>query len=74
MKYGLVWDKEKNPENIVVETENKVPMLEAIETTEGVDDTSHILINGDNYPALKILNQTHSNKVDVICIDPPYNT
>ena len=73
-EYGLFWNEERNPENIVVETENKVPMVKSIDTTEGVDGTSHILINSDNYPALKVLNQTHANKVDIICIDPPYNT
>ena len=34
----------------------------------------HALIEGDNYHALKVLNYTHARKVDVIYIDPPYNT
>jgi len=32
------------------------------------------LIEGDNYHALEILNYTHKEKIDVIYIDPPYNT
>jgi adenine-specific DNA-methyltransferase len=32
------------------------------------------LINGDNLEALKLLNKEHQNKIDVIYIDPPYNT
>jgi len=32
------------------------------------------LIEGDNYHALSVLNYTHAGKVDVIYIDPPYNT
>jgi adenine-specific DNA-methyltransferase len=32
------------------------------------------LIEGDNYHVLSVLNYTHAGKVDVIYIDPPYNT
>ena len=35
---------------------------------------THILIEGDNYHALTCLNYTHQGKIDVIYIDPPYNT
>jgi hypothetical protein len=34
----------------------------------------HTVINGENYHALKALTYTHRGKVDVIYIDPPYNT
>ena len=75
MKYGLTWDQEKNPETIVTQTDAGVPFIEEIkELTVKGQDTQHILIDSDNYPALKILNQTHRNAIDIICIDPPYNT
>ncbi len=32
------------------------------------------MIEGDNYHALSVLNYTHREKIDVIYIDPPYNT
>lgn len=35
---------------------------------------NHVLIEGDNLHALTVLNYTHAGKVDVIYIDPPYNT
>jgi len=35
---------------------------------------NHALIEGDNLHALTVLNYTHANKIDVIYIDPPYNT
>jgi adenine-specific DNA-methyltransferase len=35
---------------------------------------TNILIEGDNYHALSVLNYTHSKSIDVIYIDPPYNT
>lgn len=38
------------------------------------NEKSNILIEGDNYHALQILQHTHKGKVDVIYIDPPYNT
>jgi adenine-specific DNA-methyltransferase len=35
---------------------------------------SHTLIEADNYHALSILSQTHTENIDLIYIDPPYNT
>ncbi len=35
---------------------------------------THILIEGDNYHALSVLNYTHEKSVDVIYIDPLYNS
>jgi adenine-specific DNA-methyltransferase len=35
---------------------------------------NHILIEGDNLHALTTLSFTHKGKIDVIYIDPPYNT
>ena len=37
-------------------------------------DNQHILIQGDNYPVLKKLSAQFSGKVNLIYIDPPYNT
>jgi len=34
----------------------------------------NILIEGENYHSLSVLNYTHKKKIDVIYIDPPYNT
>ena len=38
------------------------------------DNTQNIYIEGDNLEVLKILQETYLNKIDVIYIDPPYNT
>ena len=38
------------------------------------DNTGNIYIEGDNIDALRILLNTHKNKIRVIYIDPPYNT
>lgn len=75
-KYGLTWDSEKEPEQVVLDCENNLPILKRIADREIKTDTSdyNILIEGDNYHALTVLNYTHKEKIDVIYIDPPYNT
>jgi len=40
----------------------------------GGDKPFHTVINGENFHALEALTFTHRGKVDVIYIDPPYNT
>ncbi|MEK7109800.1 MAG: site-specific DNA-methyltransferase, partial [Patescibacteria group bacterium] len=74
-KYGLVWMDV--PEAFEDDVENKLPILKevpglAIKNEDG--KPTHILIEGDNYHALTCLNYTHKGKIDVIYIDPPYNT
>ncbi|MEA2099236.1 MAG: site-specific DNA-methyltransferase [Campylobacterota bacterium] len=75
-KYGLVWDKEREPEQVVLDCQHNLPILKEVESkhiqTDDSDD--NILIEGDNYHALSVLNYTHENKIDIIYIDPPYNT
>jgi len=75
-KYGLIWDKEKEPEQIVVDCGKKIPILESIENKNitTTDSDYHLLIEGDNFHSLTVLNYTHKEKIDVIYIDPPYNT
>jgi adenine-specific DNA-methyltransferase len=40
----------------------------------GASEDDHVLIEGDNLAALTMLQATHAGKVNVIYIDPPYNT
>ena len=46
----------------------------SLSDTSGHSPNNHALIEGDNLHALTVLNYTHANRVDVIYIDPPYNT
>lgn len=75
-KYGLVWDSEKEPEQVVLDCAKKLPILKNIaeKDIKTNDDDYNIMIEGDNYHALQVLNYTHKGKIDVIYIDPPYNT
>ncbi len=74
-KYSLRWDNEKEPETIVEECNKKIPVLKEIES-KMVDNggENNILIEGDNWHALSCLNYTHAGEINVIYIDPPYNT
>lgn len=40
----------------------------------GGDKPYHVVVNGENYHVLKALTFTHRGRVDVVYIDPPYNT
>ena len=76
-KYGLVWDEERVPEKVVLECQKQLPVLtEVVDKTITTDEKepTHILIEGDNYHSLSVLSYTHKNKIDIIYIDPPYNT
>ena len=86
-KYGLVWDKKNSqemldafvnwenvPENFVPK---QFPVLKEIKSKDiGTDKTKpvNLLIEGDNCHSLAVLNFTHQSRIDVIYIDPPYNT
>jgi adenine-specific DNA-methyltransferase len=49
-------------------------MISTGKVKRGGDKPVHTVINGENYHVLKALTYTHRGKVDVIYIDPPYNT
>jgi len=75
-KYGLVW--EDKPEDVEERLREQLPVLREVKDKAIVSDESdapnHILIEGDNLEALTALSYTHEGKIDVIYIDPPYNT
>jgi adenine-specific DNA-methyltransferase len=74
-KFGLVWEEREKEKNI--DDGEYYPYLVKKGNAFGFDNNEtnkNILIEGDNYHALKILQYTHKEKIDVIYIDPPYNT
>lgn len=74
--YGLVW--EDRPEEVEEHLREAMPVLiedkDKALTDGGPDAPNHVLIEGDNLEALTMLAYTHAGKIDVIYIDPPYNT
>ncbi len=74
-KYGITWLDV--PEAFEEESENQLPILTEVKekAIKNKDrKPTHILIEGDNYHSLTCLNYTHKGKIDLIYIDPPYNT
>ena len=73
--YYINWDGEGTKENFG-EEEGKFPVLKEVKnkSIDNADPKYNILIEGDNYHSLAVLNFTHNKAVDVIYIDPPYNT
>lgn len=75
-KYGLVW--ERHEEQVDVLMRENVPVFTEVKNREIVADKSsdsyNFLIEGDNLHSLKLLEKTHTGRIDVIYIDPPYNT
>lgn len=74
--YGLVW--ENKTENVEERQRSELPVLKEVRSraviSENPDAPGHIIIEGDNLDALTTLAYTHEGKIDVIYIDPPYNT
>ena len=74
--YGLVW--EDKPEEVEERMKEELPVLREVPERALVSDSkdapNHILIEGDNLEALTTLAYTHAGRIDVIYIDPPYNT
>lgn len=75
-KYGLVW--EDKPEDVEERLKDSLPVLTEVKDRAIISDSpdapNHILIEGDNLEALTTLSYTHDRKIDIIYIDPPYNT
>lgn len=75
-KYGIVW--EEKTEDVEERLRDHLPVLEEDKEkyipSDNPDAPNHILIEGDNLEALTALSYTHEGKIDVIYIDPPYNT
>lgn len=74
-KYGLVW--EEHSEKVDEMLEHNIPIFvedEERKITANENEAYNFLLEGDNLHSLKLLEKTHKGKIDVIYIDPPYNT
>ena len=74
-KYGLVW--EEHEEAVDVQMKTQIPVFTEVKEREICVDESgayNFLLEGDNLHSLYLLEKTHRGKIDVIYIDPPYNT
>lgn len=74
-KYGLVW--EEHEEAVDVQMKTQIPVFTEVKEREicaGENGAYNFLLEGDNLHSLYLLEKTHKGKIDVIYIDPPYNT
>lgn len=73
-KYGLVW--EEHEEEVDVKMKTHIPVFTEVKEIVGnsESDEFNFLLEGDNLHSLRLLEKTHKGKIDVIYIDPPYNT
>lgn len=73
-KYGLVFEEHREKINDILDTHTPVLEEDKELFIDKGNGQMNFLIEGDNLSALKLLEKTHKGKIDVIYIDPPYNT
>ncbi|MFR7428325.1 MAG: hypothetical protein ACLUT7_09020 [Ruminococcus sp.] len=72
-KYGLVFEEHREEIDEVLDTHTPV-LSEDKDLFIDNGGQMNFLIEGDNLASLKLLEKTHKGKIDLIYIDPPYNT
>lgn len=72
---GLVWERDSIDHDRALNANAVLPRVSAeLSHLEEGKSTGNMIIEGDNFDALRLLRKTHAGKVRVIYIDPPYNT
>lgn len=72
-KYGLVFEQHREKIDEILATHTPV-LTEQKDLFIDNGGEMNFLIEGDNLAALQLLEKTHKGRIDVIYIDPPYNT
>ena len=72
-KYGLVFEEHREEIDKVLDSHTPI-LTEEKDLFIDNGEQMNFLIEGDNLAALKLLEKTHKGKIDLIYIDPPYNT
>lgn len=72
-KYGLVFEEHREEIDELLFTHTPV-LTEDTDLFINNGGQMNFLIEGDNLASLKLLEKTHKGKIDLIYIDPPYNT
>lgn len=74
-RYGLVWEEHKEAVDVMMR--DNIPVFTEVKEREicmvpGED--YNFLLEGDNLHSLHLLEKTHKGRIQMIYIDPPYNT
>lgn len=72
-KYGLVFEEHREEIDEILDTHTPV-LTEDKDLFIDNGGQMNFLIEGDNLASLQLLEKTHKGKIDLIYIDPPYNT
>lgn len=72
-KYGLIFEEHSETIDEILKTHTPV-LTEEIDLFIDNGGQMNFLIEGDNLASLQLLEKTHKGKIDIIYIDPPYNT
>lgn len=72
-RYQLSWP-EKRKSILLANTPITKTLRPIRANSVNFDETENVYIEGDNLDVLKVLQETYLHKIDVIYIDPPYNT
>ena len=71
--YGLVWERDEiEPDKHINDDFVALDLDRSLSCGDG--PWENLIIEGDNFDALRYLRMTHAGKVKCIYIDPPYNT
>jgi len=72
-RFGLVWERDEIDHDLSVNND-----FVALDWDAGLScgdgPQANLIIEGDNFDALRYLRMTHAGRVKCIYIDPPYNT
>ena len=71
--YGLNWPGKYTAHNFAYTPTTKTLRPDKANSVDW-DNTENLFITGDNLDILKLLRKNYTNKIDMIYIDPPYNT
>lgn len=72
-RYQMTWPDKKKAV-LAANSSINATLRPIIERSLNFDNTKNLYIEGDNLDVLKLLRETYLNKVNLIYIDPPYNT
>lgn len=73
-RYGLVWEDYTEEADLITNPNFEFSDEFSFSAETSDNPIKHEVLEGDNLLALKHLEETHLGKIDVIYIDPPYNT
>jgi adenine-specific DNA-methyltransferase len=72
-RFGLLWERDEIAHDLSINNDFVALDWDA-ERSCGAGPQQNLIIEGDNFDALRYLRMTHAGRVKCIYIDPPYNT